>query len=196
MLLGDRGAEIFHQVVVFPFLQHQMRALFAAQAAQLLPGIFGRDALLQFAFNRQVEPFLGARFQLESHARGQAQRAQQAHRLIREAVNRQRADFAVLDVRQSVGGIEQQSARSRIQRDGNRIQRKIAPPQIFHDGGPAHLRPRAGTNVVFIARGGDAALDVARRTESRRGAVSRLLTRPWRRPFPVRAPSSRDCLRR
>ena len=140
-----------------------MGTLFTAQAAQLFPGIFGSDGLLQFAFNRQIEPFLGARFQLESHARGQAQGAQQAHRLIREAVNREGADFAVFDVGQSVGGIEQQSARSGVQRDGNGIQRKVAPPKVFHDGGPAQLRPRAGTNVVFIASGGDAALDVPRK---------------------------------
>src|SRR6266513_1876975 len=39
--------------------------------------------------------------------------------------------------------------------------REIAAAQIFHDGGPANLGTRSGTNVVVVTGGGDAALTVA-----------------------------------
>ena len=86
------------------------------------------------ALDGEIEPFLGALFDFESHASRKPQHSQQPDRLVRETVNRQRANLPALDVRQAVGGIKKQSPRSRIQRNGNRIERKIAPPQVFHDG--------------------------------------------------------------
>lgn len=75
-------------------------------------------------------------------------------------MNGKGANFAVLDVREAIRGVEQQSARRRIQRDGNCVERKVAASQILHDGGPANFRARARAHVVVIARGGKTALAI------------------------------------
>ncbi len=88
-----------------------------ASVAQLVSSIFGRDGVLEFALDGEIEPFLGARFEFEAHARGIAQSANQTHGLIGEAVNGEGANFAVLDIREAVGGIEQAG---RVKRDSER----------------------------------------------------------------------------
>src|SRR6266404_5881932 len=122
MLFGQNRVNELKQIALFPFLQDQLRVLFAAEAAHFFAGTFGSDRELQFALNRKIEPLLCARFELKSHASRQTQSAQETHRLIRETVDGEGANFAVLDVRKTVGGIKKQSTRCGIQRDSDGVQ--------------------------------------------------------------------------
>ena len=147
------------KILFVPFLEDELRALFAGEGAEFVAGVFGSDGLLQFAFDGEVEPFLRARFEFEAHASGHAQRTDEANGLIGEAVNDQGANFAVFDVREAVGGIEKQAAGCGIQRDSDGVEREVAAAQVFHDGRPANFGARAGSHVIFVASGGKAALD-------------------------------------
>ena len=54
------------QIGFFPFLEDELRALFAAEAAHFFAGVFGSDGgELQFTLDGEIEPFLGARFELK-----------------------------------------------------------------------------------------------------------------------------------
>ena len=117
--------------------------------------------MLEVPLEGESKPFLCARFQFEAHAGGIAHGAQQANRLIRETVYRKRAHLATLDIGKAVGGIEQQTARGRIQRDGDGVQRKVPPAQILHDRRPADFGARARPDVIIVARGGDAAVAIS-----------------------------------
>src|SRR5208282_1977480 len=98
-----------------------MGALFAGEGAKLVAGVIGSDGLLEFALDSEVVPLLCARFELEAHARGDTKGAEKARGLVGETVNGESANFAVLDVREAVGGIEKQAARGGIERDGNGV---------------------------------------------------------------------------
>ncbi len=161
MFFRQYGIEGLKEVVLFPGLQHDGRAFLAGDGAKLITGIFGRNGFLQIAFDGQVKPFLGALLNLEAHARRVAQDTQQADRLIGEAVNGKRPHFGALDIGQSVCGIEQQAARGGVQRNGDGVEGEVAAAQVFHDGGPANLGTRSRTNVMIVARGGNAAFAVA-----------------------------------
>ncbi len=58
---------------------------------------------------------------LKFHARRVAQNAHQPNRLIGERVNRERANFLLLEVGQAVRRIEQQPARLHVQRNGDGV---------------------------------------------------------------------------
>ena len=76
---------------------------------------------VQAALHGQRKPLLGAGFELEIHARGVTNRPQQPHGLIRKAVDRERAHFPFFEIGEPVGGIEQQTARRSVQREGDRV---------------------------------------------------------------------------
>src|SRR5437773_11363555 len=115
MLLGQHGIDGLEKVVLFPSFQHDGWPLLAGEGAQFIAGIFRRNGFLQVALNGQVEPFLGALLDLEAHARGVAQDAQQTDRLVSETMNGERANLGPFDVGEAVSGIEQQAARGRVQ---------------------------------------------------------------------------------
>ncbi len=117
---------------------------------------------MQLAFDGQVEPLLRARFHPEIHPRAVAQNSHQPDGLIRKRVIGKRAHFLFFKVGQAVRRIEQQPARLRIQRNGNRIDRKIATPQILHDPRETDLRFGAGLLIDIIARARNRAIHVAR----------------------------------
>ena len=76
------------QTARLPSLENRRGLLFPAQLAQLPAHVLRSDAFRQAALHGQRKPFLGARLELEIHARGVANRPQQPHRLIGEAVDR------------------------------------------------------------------------------------------------------------
>src|SRR6266566_4948580 len=76
-------------------------------------------------------------------------------------MNGEGTHLGTLNIGEAVGGIEQQAARGGVQGNGDGVEGEIAAAQIFHDGGPANLRTRSGTNVMVVAGGGDAAFTVA-----------------------------------
>ncbi len=104
-----------------PGLQHDGRPFLAGEGAKLIAGIFRSDGVLQFALDGQVKPLLSALFNLEAHARGVAQDAQQSDRLVGKTVNGERPHFGALDIGKAVGGIEQQAARGGVQRNGDSV---------------------------------------------------------------------------
>src|SRR6266404_5372708 len=161
--LRQQRVHHLQQFVLFPRLQRAGRLFFLCQRAQLLARVFRRDAVMQIALHRQFQPLLRALLQLKAHPRRVSQHPQQSRRLVGEAVNRQRANLAAFNIRKPVRWVQQQSARSRIQRNGNRVQRKIAPPQILHDGGPTNIRPGSRPYIMVIARRGNASLAFARK---------------------------------
>jgi hypothetical protein len=160
MFFGHQRVHALQKIVLFPLLQNQVRTFFLGEGAEFVAGILRENGGLQFPFDGESEPFLGARLELVAHASSKTQRAQKAHGLIGKRMNGKGANFAVLDVREAIRGVEQQSARRRIQRDGNCVERKVAASQILHDGGPANFRARARAHVVVIARGGKTALAI------------------------------------
>ena len=101
--------------VRFPLLQRGGSIVVASHGAQLMPHVAAFDAIDQAAFHRQVEPLLGARLQFEIHARRVTQSAHQPNRLIGERVNREHANFLLLQVGQAVHWIQQQAARLGVQ---------------------------------------------------------------------------------
>ena len=109
MALGKLRMQRFQQVMRFPRLQNRRRLFLARDLPKFAAGIFRRNRFLQLALHGQLEPFRRARLHLEFHARRIAQRAQQAHRLIGEAVNRKRANLAALEIGEAIGRIEQQA---------------------------------------------------------------------------------------
>src|SRR5258708_1501747 len=132
-----------------------------SKGAKLTAGILRFNGVLQIALDGQIKPFLGALLNLEAHARRKAQDPQQTDRLVREAVNGESTHFGTLNIGQAVSGIEQQAARGGVERNGDSVEGEVAPAQIFHDGGPANLGARSGTNVMVVPGGGNAALAVA-----------------------------------
>src|SRR5207245_8712160 len=74
---------------------------------------------------------------------------------------RRRPHRATVDTGEAVRGLEQQTARGRIQRDGDGVQREVAPAQILHNRRPADFGARARPDVVIVARGGDAAVAIS-----------------------------------
>src|SRR5208283_2981555 len=104
----------FKEILLVPLFKNEVRALFLGEGAKFVAGVFGSDGFVEFALHGKVEPFLRAGFELKAHARSDAQRADKADGLVRKAMNDEGADFAVFDVRQAVGGIEEKAARSRI----------------------------------------------------------------------------------
>ena len=128
------------QSLRFPRFQNRAGLVLARGLPQLLADIRRRYGVDQLPFDSEREPFGGARFELELHARGVTHRSQQAHRLVAECVNGEAAHFAIFKIRQAVGRVEKQAARRRIQGNGNRIEREVAPVQVFHDGSPAYFR--------------------------------------------------------
>src|SRR5207247_109448 len=106
------------------------------------------------------DPFLCALLDFEPHPRSEAQDAQQADRLIREAMNSQRPDFGTLDVGQSIGWVQEQAAGSRVQGNSDGVQREIAPAEILHNRGPANFRTRSRANIMVVPRGGDTSFAV------------------------------------
>src|SRR5208283_2778433 len=67
----------------------------------------------------------------------------------------------VLNVRQAIGRVEEQSAGSRIERDGDGIQRKIPAAEVLHNRGPANFRASAWADIMVVASGGNSAFDLA-----------------------------------
>ena len=97
-------------------LRDELRALFAAEAAHFFTGVFRSDVgELQLALDGEIEPFLGARLELEAHASCKAQCAHKTHRLIGEAVDGKRKRTSPCSMSgKAIRGIEQQAARSGI----------------------------------------------------------------------------------
>ncbi len=124
VFLGDEGMDAFDQILRLPFFQDEVRALFLGDFAEFVAGIFGSDGVVEFAFDGQIKPFLSAGFELEAHARGIAKRAEEADGHVGKAVNGEGANFAVLDVGESVGGIEKESTGGRIEGDGDGVERE------------------------------------------------------------------------
>ena len=149
------------QAVHLPGLQDGGQLLFPGELAHFPADVFRRDGLVQAALDGQGEPFGGARLYLETHACAVTQQAQQAHRLVGEAVNGKSAHLAAPEVSEAVRGVEQQAPRGGVQGDGDGVQRKVAAPQVLHDGGPADLGPGARAVIHVVARRGDAAIHVA-----------------------------------
>ncbi len=162
MLFGKHGIDGLKKIVLFPGFQYHGWAFLAGDGAQFITGVFRRNGVLQIAFDSQVKPFLGTLLNLEAHARGVAQNAQQADRLVGEAMNGKRPHFGALDVGQTVCRIKQQAARGRVQRNSNGVEGEIAAAQVFHNGGPANLGTRAGANIMVVAGSGNAAFAVTR----------------------------------
>ena len=162
MALGELSRDGLQQAARFPGLENVHGLIFPRELTELGARFTCRNGFLQAALQRQVEPILGARVELEIHARGIANGAQQAHRLIGKAVDGKRAHFAGLEIGEAVGGIEQQTAGGGVERKGNGVQGEIAAAQVIHNCGPAHLgtRPRAGINL--LASRLNAAVHVAR----------------------------------
>src|SRR5258708_35680913 len=132
-----------------------------SKGAKLTAGILRFNGVLQIALDGQIKPFLGALLNLEAHARREAQDPQQTDRLVGEAVNGERAHFGTLNIGQAVCRVEQQAARGGVERNSDGVEGEVAPAEIFHDGGPANLGARSGTNIMDVASGGNGAPAVA-----------------------------------
>ena len=90
-------------------------------------------------------------------------------------MDREGADFLAFEIREAVGGIEQQAARLRVERNGDRVDREIAAPQVLHDAREAVFGFRAGLFVDIVARGGNRAVGVSREDQL---VVAELLALP------------------
>src|SRR3974377_630665 len=77
-------------------------------------------------------------------------------------MNGECANLAMLDVGQAIGGVEKESGRSGVERNSDSVEGEVAAAEILHDGGPADFGARTRTDVVIVARGGDAAFNFAR----------------------------------
>ena len=141
----------FEQVVLFPGLERGRGIVLLAQLAHFVGDVRGGNVFVVFAGEGQIEPAGGAFLERVTQPGGKAQGAQQAHRLIGKAVHGEDADLAPLDVRQPVGGVEQKAAGGGIQREGDGVDGKIAPPQVVQDGGETDLGLRAGMLIDFVA---------------------------------------------
>src|SRR5260370_8917362 len=99
--------DCFEEIMLLPCLENHSRALLTGYSAEFRAGILLLDRMLEVAFDGKVKPFLGPRFELESHSGCVAQHAKQAHGLIREAVNCQSANFASFYIRKPVCGVKE-----------------------------------------------------------------------------------------
>src|ERR1700704_6609623 len=70
-------------------------------------------------------------------------------------------NLAPLEIGESVGRIEQEAPGIHIQRDRNRVDGEVAPPEVFHDGGKTDFRLCSRMRVNVFARGGDTRVNVA-----------------------------------
>ena len=161
MALGEQSRDSLEQAARLPSLENLYRLIFPCKLAEFVAGFGERNGFLQPSLQRQVEPILGARLELELHARAITNGAQQAHRLIRETVDRKHSHFAALQIGQAVGGIEQQAAGGGVEGDSNGVQGKIAATQVFHNRGPTCLRTRTRARIDFLASRLNAAIHVA-----------------------------------
>src|SRR2546422_498095 len=91
-------------------------------------------------------------------------------------MNGEGTHFGTLNIGEAIGGIEQQAARGGVQGNGDGVEGEIAAAQIFHDGGPANLGTRSGTNVMVDLRRRDFSLNaIAIREKSRRRKSSMMV---------------------
>src|SRR5258708_26512366 len=78
-------------------------------------------------------------------------------------MNGKRANLAPLQVRETIGGIEQEAAGVRIQRDGDRVHGEITAAKIFHDGGKSNFRLVARMRVDVFPSGGQTHVYITRK---------------------------------
>ena len=76
-------------------------------------------------------------------------------------MNGERANFLFFKVRQAIGGIEEQAAGLRIERDGDGIDAEVAAAKIFHHAGEAIFGLGARTVIDVLTRGGNGTVHVA-----------------------------------
>ncbi len=162
------------QVQQLLFFQHpnDVGAIgFVGDMAQLFQQIRGRDARFQLRFPRIVVLHLGALFDGETQPHLEAQHPQQADRIVIERIIADRAQLLALQIAHAVVGIEQQAARSRIQRQRDGVDGEIAPAQVLMNGGGPHRGLGPGLGVFLLARHPDGGMDAARKHQMRELAV-------------------------
>ena len=126
-----------------------------------------RDARFQLRLARVVVLHLGALFDVEAQPHFEAQHTQQADGIVVQSVIADRAQLLALQIADAVVGIEQQAARSRIQRQRDGVDGEIAPAQVFVNRGGFHRRLRAGLGVLLLPRHPDRGVHAARKSQMR-----------------------------
>ncbi len=132
--LLEHGVEYGQQPVLGQRLQHRDRIFLPRDLLHLPPQRRRLNIILVVPFQGGLKQILRAGIGPETQADGEPQQAQQAHRVVQEAVGVQDPQLAVLQVSQAVRGVQQQAPGARGQRDPHGVHRKVSPPQVLQDG--------------------------------------------------------------
>src|SRR5262249_2829426 len=128
---GQRRRKDLEEILLLQGLQYLRSGRLVRDVFQFLAHGVGRNVIFQFCGARILE--LQPRPLLDRKAQADAEphQAQQTRRIVVKRVGVESAQLLTFQVSQSVGGVEQQSARRLVQGKRDGVDTEITPAQIF-----------------------------------------------------------------
>ena len=148
-------AEYFEPAFLFERAHHVQRVLLVRQLRGFVSNGFVGDVFDVIVLSRRVETCLRTFFERPVKPGGKTRRPNQPRRVFDECVIVQNTQHFGFNISRAVKGIHEQAARTRIERQGHRVDREIAALQVFDNGGWRHLRRFAGFLIALGPRHAD-----------------------------------------
>ena len=149
---GQHGREKRQQTGLAERPQNVGGVVFGADVFELLRQGPRRNGLLHPGVARVGHLHLGALLHREAEAYAESNQAKQPGGIVVKAVRARRAKLVTLDIRQPIHGVEQQPARSLVQRERDGVAGEVAAPEVLLDGGRGHLGLASGACGFLVPR--------------------------------------------